>query len=104
MATPLRGALIGCGFFANNHLHAWRDLAPRVAMVAVCDRDRSKAEAARMAGEEARVAADAAREAVVDAVRATAEAMNASLEQMKVVEEMRRTLRELRDMNKLDPN
>lgn len=47
MATPLRGALIGCGFFANNHLHAWRDLAPRVAMVAVCDRDRSKAEAAR---------------------------------------------------------
>src|ERR1700743_182121 len=23
-AAPLKGALIGCGFFARNHLHAWR--------------------------------------------------------------------------------
>jgi D-apiose dehydrogenase len=40
-------ALIGCGFFAANHLHAWRDLAPEGAnLVAVCDIDPAKAEAA----------------------------------------------------------
>lgn len=33
----LRGALIGCGFFAINHLHGWRD-AEGVEIVAVCDR------------------------------------------------------------------
>jgi D-apiose dehydrogenase len=47
MARPLRGAVIGCGFFAENHLNAWRDLSPKVEIVAVCDRDRSRAEAAR---------------------------------------------------------
>ena len=41
----LRGAVIGCGFFAQNHLHGWADLAD-VELVAVCDRDRGKAEAA----------------------------------------------------------
>lgn len=46
MATRLRGALIGCGFFAQNHLHAWRDLAGQVDLAAVCDMDRAKAEAA----------------------------------------------------------
>ena len=38
MTTPLRGALIGCGFFAQNHLHAWRDL-DGVEIVALCDAD-----------------------------------------------------------------
>lgn len=33
----LRGALIGCGFFAINHLHGWRD-AEGVEIVAICDR------------------------------------------------------------------
>lgn len=43
----MRGALIGCGFFAQNHLHAWQDMrADGVDLVAVCDRDRAKAEAA----------------------------------------------------------
>jgi predicted dehydrogenase len=34
----LRGALIGCGFFAQNHLHAWRDI-DGVEIVALCDAD-----------------------------------------------------------------
>lgn len=49
MAARVRGALIGCGFFARNHLHAWRDLADEVELVAVCDLDRAKAEAAARA-------------------------------------------------------
>ena len=32
----LRGALIGCGFFAVNHLHGWRD-AKGAEVVAICD-------------------------------------------------------------------
>jgi predicted dehydrogenase len=32
----LRGALIGCGFFAANHLHAWRDVQG-AEIVAICD-------------------------------------------------------------------
>ena len=43
---PLHGAVIGCGFFARNHLHAWRDV-PDVQLVACCDRDAERAEAAR---------------------------------------------------------
>ncbi len=43
----MRGALIGCGFFAQNHLNAWRDLkADGVELVAVCDIDPAKAKAA----------------------------------------------------------
>ena len=42
---PLRGVLVGCGFFAANHLHAWSDLEG-IEIAAVCDRDRGKAEAA----------------------------------------------------------
>ena len=43
----MRGALIGCGFFAQNHLHAWQDMAAEgVDLVAVCDVDRARAEAA----------------------------------------------------------
>lgn len=40
----MRGALIGCGFFAQNHLNAWRDMrAEGVELVAVCDTDEGKA-------------------------------------------------------------
>jgi predicted dehydrogenase len=41
----LQAAVIGCGFFAQNHLHAWRDL-DGVELAAVCDLDPAKAEAA----------------------------------------------------------
>jgi predicted dehydrogenase len=47
MAKPkLRVAVIGCGFFAQNHLNAWTEI-PEVELVAVCDRDPDRAEAAR---------------------------------------------------------
>lgn len=47
MGKNMRGALIGCGFFAQNHLNAWRDMkADGVELVAVCDIDPNKAEAA----------------------------------------------------------
>ncbi len=39
-----RGVLIGCGFFANNHMHAWAEL-PGAEIAAVCDRDEAKARA-----------------------------------------------------------
>ena len=40
----LRGALIGAGFFARNHMQAWRDLAAQGArIVGVCDLDPTKA-------------------------------------------------------------
>lgn len=39
-----RGALIGCGFFARNHMHGWA-AAEGAEIVAVCDLDRAKAEA-----------------------------------------------------------
>ncbi len=38
MPQPLIGAVIGCGFFAQNQLHAWADL-PSAKIVALCDRD-----------------------------------------------------------------
>lgn len=44
-APRLRVGLIGCGFFAQNHLHAWRDIAD-AQLVAVCDRDPTRARAA----------------------------------------------------------
>lgn len=40
----LRGALIGCGFFAHNHMRAWAGL-DGVEIVAMCDSDPVKAEA-----------------------------------------------------------
>lgn len=40
----LRGVLVGCGFFAQNHMQAWSAL-PGVEIVAVCDLDRERAEA-----------------------------------------------------------
>ena len=41
----LRGGLIGCGFFAQNHLHAWREI-DGVKLVATCDLDIQKAQQA----------------------------------------------------------
>jgi len=39
--------VVGCGFYAQNHLHAWADLKGEGAILtAVCDRDPTKAEAA----------------------------------------------------------
>jgi D-apiose dehydrogenase len=47
MSGPTRLGVIGCGFFAGNHLNSWRDLRPRgVELVAVCDLDAAKAKAA----------------------------------------------------------
>ena len=43
--TTLRGAVIGCGFFAQNHLKAWGDVEG-AELAAVCDLDPAKAEAA----------------------------------------------------------
>ena len=46
-AGSLRGGLIGCGYFANNHLNGWRDVTG-ADVVAVCDQDEARAqEAAR---------------------------------------------------------
>ena len=36
--TELRGAVIGCGFFAVNQMHGWQDVAG-ASIVAICDRD-----------------------------------------------------------------
>ena len=44
--TPWKGALVGCGFFARNHLHAWNDLRDRCSIQAVCDLDGAKARSA----------------------------------------------------------
>jgi predicted dehydrogenase len=41
----LQGGLIGCGFFATNHLHAWRQLEG-VEIVALCDSDSERLTAA----------------------------------------------------------
>lgn len=40
----LRGVLIGCGFFARNHMQAWADI-DGVRIVAVCDTDPARATA-----------------------------------------------------------
>jgi predicted dehydrogenase len=46
-AKTIRVGVIGCGFYAQNHLHAWRDLATQGAkLAAVCDIDPAKARAA----------------------------------------------------------
>lgn len=47
MARPIRIAVIGCGFYAQNHLNAWRDLGEEGAVLAaVCDVDAEKAKTA----------------------------------------------------------
>jgi predicted dehydrogenase len=38
------GVLIGCGYFAQNHLHAWQ-MIEDATIVAVCDIDKERAEA-----------------------------------------------------------
>ena len=42
MTEPLKGLLIGCGFFARNQLHAWAE-TDGAEIVAVCDRDAQRA-------------------------------------------------------------
>ncbi|WP_245944097.1 Gfo/Idh/MocA family protein [Acuticoccus kandeliae] len=59
MSEPFRGVLIGCGFFAKNHMHGWAD-AEGAEIVAVCDRDTGKAEAFAREFGIARTYADAA--------------------------------------------
>ncbi|AJD45972.1 Gfo/Idh/MocA family oxidoreductase [Rhizobium sp. SEMIA 4085] len=39
--TELQGALIGCGFFAINQMHAWNDVEG-ARIVAICDRDPAR--------------------------------------------------------------
>ncbi len=46
MAARLHMGVIGCGFYAQNHLNAWRDLGAEVELAAVCDVDPAKANAA----------------------------------------------------------
>src|SRR5262245_9720994 len=46
--VQLRGAVIGCGFFAINHLHGWRD-AKGASIVAICDRSEERLELAGQA-------------------------------------------------------
>src|SRR4051812_41082965 len=47
MPEKIGVAVVGCGFFAQNHLNAWRDLAKDgVELIAVCDIDAEKAKAA----------------------------------------------------------
>jgi predicted dehydrogenase len=47
MPEKIGVAVVGCGFFAQNHLNAWRDLArDGVELIAVCDIDAAKAKAA----------------------------------------------------------
>lgn len=47
MAKRLAVGVIGCGFFARNHLNAWKDLAGEgIDLVAVCDINRVKADRA----------------------------------------------------------
>jgi predicted dehydrogenase len=47
MSNRTRLGVIGCGFFAGNHLHSWTDLADEgVDLAAVCDTDAAKARAA----------------------------------------------------------
>lgn len=55
----LKGGIIGCGFFAANHLAAWQ-LIDGVGIAALCDTDRAKAEAAAVTCDGAGVFTDAA--------------------------------------------
>ncbi|WP_099867562.1 Gfo/Idh/MocA family protein [Pararhizobium haloflavum] len=56
----LKGALIGCGFFAQNHLHAWRDI-DGAQIIALCDRDTARLSQTADAFTIARTHDDAAR-------------------------------------------
>lgn len=54
----LRGGLIGCGYFSNNHLHAWCDVIG-AEIVAVCDQNETLAKKAAEKFGVARVYTDA---------------------------------------------
>ena len=55
MTDETRVGVIGCGFFAQNHLHAWSSLRGEGArIVAVCDIDPTKAKAAAASFEASR--------------------------------------------------
>ena len=41
----MRIALIGCGFFAHNHVNAWNDI-PNAELVAICDLNSERLELA----------------------------------------------------------
>ncbi len=46
-STSIRVGVIGCGFYAQNHLNSWKELAQQGAVLAaVCDIDPAKAQAA----------------------------------------------------------
>ncbi len=51
-------ALIGCGFFAQNQLHAWQDI-DGAEVVALCDRDEARLSASAQAFEIARTYTEA---------------------------------------------
>ncbi|SAK46240.1 oxidoreductase domain-containing protein [Caballeronia hypogeia] len=57
--TIFKGALIGCGFFSRNHVHAWREMSD-VRIVALCDADESRLQAAGREFGIARLYTDAA--------------------------------------------
>jgi predicted dehydrogenase len=57
--VTFRGALIGCGFFAQNQVAAWSE-SDDVQLVAVCDRDAERARAAATAYGVPRAYTDAA--------------------------------------------
>lgn len=59
MTDLKRGALIGCGFFAQNHMHAWNAL-PGTQIEALCDLDLGKAQAMAQTFDVARVYIDPA--------------------------------------------
>ena len=39
MADDLQGGLIGCGYFARNHLNGWREVEG-AGIVSLCDQDQ----------------------------------------------------------------
>src|SRR3954462_8107723 len=57
-STPLRGALIGCGFVSQFHLAGWRDV-PGARLLALCDVDLGRLARAGALAPEARRYRDA---------------------------------------------
>jgi predicted dehydrogenase len=59
-ATPLRGALIGCGYVSQFHLEGWSRV-PDARIVALCEMDRERLERASQRVPEARCYTEAAK-------------------------------------------
>ena len=59
VSSPLRVGVIGCGFFAENHLAAWSSMDD-VVLAAVCDLDLEKARSAAERHGASALTADAA--------------------------------------------